>query len=208
MSESELRELGEDIKKNGLRSAIVLWSPGDQLDKSAKIFLLDGRNRLDAMELVGLETVTVDKDGKLSENFLGGRSHTSSGQRVFLHLYELSAYLNLALGRRAGGLSKEKREPDIDPYAFVLSANIHRRHLTAEQKRELIERLLKAQPQSSDRTIAKQTKVDHKTVGKTRSKLEATGEIPQLKKTVGADGKSRSKPKKTPNPSRHRKPTQ
>jgi hypothetical protein len=33
MSESELRELGEDIKKNGLRSPIVLWSSGDQLDK-------------------------------------------------------------------------------------------------------------------------------------------------------------------------------
>src|SRR5262249_46690283 len=48
--------------------------------------------------------------------------------------------------------------------------------------------------------IAKQTKVDHKTVGKTRTRLEATGKIPQLKKTVGADGKSRSKPKKTPKP--------
>jgi hypothetical protein len=55
-------------------------------------------------------------------------------------------------------------------------------------------------PQSSDRTVAKQTKVDHKTVGKTRTRLEATGEIPQLKKTVGADGKSRSKPKKAPSP--------
>ena len=85
-----------------------------------------------------------------------------------------------------------------DPQGFVVSMNMHRRHLTAEQKRELIEKLLKAKPQSSDRTIAKQTKVDHKTVGKARSKLEATGEIPQLKKTVGADGKSRSKPKKIP----------
>jgi hypothetical protein len=89
-------------------------------------------------------------------------------------------------------------DPEFDAVAYVVSKNIHRRHLTAEQKRDLIEKLLKAKPQSSDRTIAKQTKVDHKTVGKTRSKLEATGEIPQLKKTVGADGKSRPKIKKKP----------
>src|SRR5262245_38111107 len=38
-----------------------------------------------------------------------------------------------------------------DPLAYVISANIHRRHLTAEQKRELIARLIKAQPEKSDR---------------------------------------------------------
>src|SRR5262249_42861997 len=45
MSEPELRELGEDIKANGLRTPIVVYK-----DK-----LLDGRNRLDAMELVGVK---------------------------------------------------------------------------------------------------------------------------------------------------------
>jgi hypothetical protein len=43
MSESELRELGENIKANGLFSRIALY----------KGKLLDGRNRLDAAELVG-----------------------------------------------------------------------------------------------------------------------------------------------------------
>jgi hypothetical protein len=46
MSETELRELGADIKKNGLKSPIALW-------KNQKHFppvLLDGRSRLDAME--------------------------------------------------------------------------------------------------------------------------------------------------------------
>jgi hypothetical protein len=33
--------------------------------------------------------------------------------------------------------------------------------------------------------------VDHKTVGAARDELEATGEIPQLDRTIGADGKSR-----------------
>src|SRR5262249_51135539 len=48
MSEAELRELGEDIKKNGLQIPIVVQRDGDAFK------LLDGRNRLDAMELVGV----------------------------------------------------------------------------------------------------------------------------------------------------------
>ena len=193
MSKSELRELGEDIRKNGLRSPIILWSPGDQLDKTAKVYLLDGRNRLDAMELVGMETVTLNKDGKLSENFLGGHNHTSSSQRVFLHLYEFSAYFNLGFGgRAASGLSKERRKPDIDPYAFVLSANIHRRHLTAEQKRDLIEKLIKQTPNKSDRQIAKQTKTSPTTVGKIRKKAEATGDVSKL--DTRTDTKGRKQP--------------
>jgi protein gp37 len=80
-----------------------------------------------------------------------------------------------------------------DPVSFVLSANLHRRHLTAEQKRDLIAKLLKAQPESSDRAIAKTVTADHKTVGHVRRELEATGEIPQLTETVGADGKTRSR---------------
>jgi hypothetical protein len=78
-----------------------------------------------------------------------------------------------------------------DPYGYVVSANLHRRHLTAEQRREVIANLVKAQPEKSDRAIAKTAKVSDKTVGAVRAKLEATAEIPQLDKKVGADGKSR-----------------
>ena len=52
--------------------------------------------------------------------------------------------------------------------------------------------MLKAQPEKSNRTIARQTKADDKTVAAVRGKLEATAEIPQLTKTVGADGKART----------------
>src|SRR5262249_18903614 len=45
MPEAELRE---DIKKNGLTSPIVFFKEGTSYS------LLDGRNRLDAMELVGI----------------------------------------------------------------------------------------------------------------------------------------------------------
>ena len=39
------------------------------------------------------------------------------------------------------------------------------RHLTPEQKRELIEKVLRADPTKSDRQIARAVKVDNKTVG-------------------------------------------
>ena len=47
MSPEELRKLGEDIDKNGLKLPIALWrAPGSE----APAQLLDGRNRLDAIE--------------------------------------------------------------------------------------------------------------------------------------------------------------
>jgi hypothetical protein len=83
-----------------------------------------------------------------------------------------------------------------DPAVFVISRNIHRRHLTAKQRRDVIAKLLKAQPEKSNRQIAEQTKADDKTVAAVRRDLEATAEIPQLEKTVGADGKARKQPAK------------
>jgi hypothetical protein len=193
MSEPELRELGEDIEKNGLRSPIILWSPGDQQDKDAKVYLLDGRNRLDAMEMVGISTIS--KGGKL-RNSLGrdGSSHTGTGGPVVVHRHELAAFYPSPAD--IGKPEKLQRRPDTDPYALALSLNVHRRHLTAEQRRDLAENVVKARPEMSDRFIAKRTNVDHKTVGKIRAELESTGEIPQLKKTVGSDGKARTSPKK------------
>ena len=58
----------------------------------------------------------------------------------------------------AAGVEPRFREILFGDYAeaaaCVISANIHRRHLTAEQRRELIEKLLKADPGQSDRQIA------------------------------------------------------
>jgi hypothetical protein len=156
MSESELQELAGDIIKHGLRYPVILC----RKNKSGKPYLLDGRNRLDAMESVGISP--FDRDGKLR--------HWS--------------------------------EREGDPYDIVLSMNVHRRHLTGEQKRELIAKILKAKPGESNRKIAKQTKADHKTVAAVRGELESGGEIPQLEKTTGADGKQyKSRKKKAPKPS-------
>jgi hypothetical protein len=157
MSPDELKVLGEDIKKNGLEVPIVLCP----IDKRPFFALLDGRNRLDAMEAAGLPVgiTTVNRDLTMDATF----QHTLVSSKW-------------------------------DPYAYVLSANIHRRHLTTEQKRELIAKVLKAQPEKSDRAIAKVAKVDHKTVGSVRDDLVGRGEIPHVE--AHTDTKGRKQPAK------------
>ena len=56
----ELLALGEDIKKNGLQVPITLWTDGDRGDTNATTYLLDGRNRLDGEEAVGICIVTTN----------------------------------------------------------------------------------------------------------------------------------------------------
>jgi hypothetical protein len=153
MTEAELCELGEDIKNKGLTTPIALWAKSQMDWDKKKIHLLDGRNRLDAMELAGLDALEV------------------VGRQYFTLLGD-------------------------DPYAYVISANIQRRHLTADQRRELIAAVLKAKPEQSNLQIAKQVKADDKTVAKVRKKLESTSDIPRLEKTIGADGKARKQPVK------------
>ena len=77
---------------------------------------------------------------------------------------------------------------------FVVAQNAHRRHLTAEQRRRIVGELLKADPAKSDRAIGSMAKVDHKTVAAARRRAEGSGDIPQLSKTIGRDGVTRSKP--------------
>jgi hypothetical protein len=154
MSEDELHALGEDIKKNGLANRPVVWRAPDGTE-----YLLDGRNRCDAMEMAGIQ-------------FLNDQ-----GARLL-----------------------PWDETKIDPYVFVISANIHRRHLTAEQKRELIAKLLKAQPEKSDRQIAATVRVSPTTVGTVRAKMEATGDVSKLDTRTDRRGReqpAKRKPKST-----------
>src|SRR6516164_10374589 len=65
-------------------------------------------------------------------------------------------------------------------------------HLTAEQKRELIAKLLKATPEQSNRQIGARAGTTHKVVAAVRRKMEATGQIARLTATVGKDGKKRA----------------
>jgi hypothetical protein len=92
-----------------------------------------------------------------------------------------------------------------DPAAYVISANVLRRHLDAEQKREAIEKL--ADWKKSDRAIADQFKSNKNTIAKLRKKAEATVPIGTIeKKRVGKDGKARKRPAKKAKATKQRKP--
>jgi ParB-like chromosome segregation protein Spo0J len=79
------------------------------------------------------------------------------------------------------------------PAAYVISANLHRRHLTADEKRDVIAELIKAAPEKSDRQIAKQAKASPTTVGTTRAKMEKTGEVSNLDTRTDAKGARRAR---------------
>jgi ParB-like chromosome segregation protein Spo0J len=93
MSDEELAELGEDIKEKGLLAPVVFWE-----DDDGNEFLLDGRNRLEAMDRAGVE----------------------------FNLHADATY------------------DCTDPVAYVISANIHRRHLTKQKRADLIVAAIKA----------------------------------------------------------------
>jgi ParB-like chromosome segregation protein Spo0J len=84
-----------------------------------------------------------------------------------------------------------------DPSAYGISLNLRRRHLTAEEKRELIAKLIKAAPEKSDRQIAETVKASPTTVGTVRAEMEGTGDVSKL--DTRTDSKGRQQPaRKTP----------
>jgi hypothetical protein len=92
-----------------------------------------------------------------------------------------------------------------DPYEIVVALNIHRRHLTPEQRRELIAKVIEANSKRSDRQIAKMVKRDHKTVADVREKMEDVGRIPHVAKRTDTKGRKQPStkpktPKATPAP--------
>jgi hypothetical protein len=177
MSEQELLELGGDIKKNGLKSPIVLTWPGlGHLGDPSSYMLLDGRNRLDAMERVGIPFELV-----FAKPMPRSRSDPCWLLRDILG--EDDDYDGVLWE------GSPIRLESSDPYEFVLSANVHRRHLTPEQKRELIAKLIKAEPERSNRQIATEIGASHPFVGKIRDELEQKGDVETVSTSIDTKGR-------------------
>lgn len=195
MTPGELRKLGEDINERGMVHPLVFWQPGPgpSLEKRmehvadpqwpAEALLIDGRSRLDALELLGLPIF---------------------GEGKQLLLLKIVVY-------EADG---------VNPYDYAISVNIRRRHLSQEQTRDVIGKLLQRRPELSDRAIAKTIGAHNETVAAVRAKAVACDEIRHIPPTerITANGqKSRArKPENvaklpaaaTPAPAAARSPTQ
>jgi hypothetical protein len=162
----QLAKIQADIATNGLQNKVVLYRDAD-----GKSYLIDGATRLDALEANGISF--MGKDGKLDRT--------------------------LGLGTR--DRIRVVTAADGDPRQLALSLNLHRRHLseeeqktvvlTAKQRGEEIERLLRENPGKSNRQISAEIGASHVTVAAKRTELESTGQIDQLKTTTGKDGKAR-----------------
>jgi hypothetical protein len=185
MTPDELRTLGEDVRQYGLRSPIVLFIPGcydDDDDEPPAAVLLDGKNRLDALEAAGFTPrFTQDVDPRLADrDIVTSLDLDAATFWPVEHLYEWDG------GER------------LDPCEYVRSANIHRKHYKPEEMRpahDVIKARIAAQPAKSDRAIAAEIGVDHKTVAKVRKKAESTAEVSPVAKRTGKDGKARKQPK-------------
>jgi hypothetical protein len=145
----ELAALAKDIKENRLREKVTV------INKGSKQLVIDGRNRLDALELAGFPIVDPATDRLVK-----------------------AVYIDIAKNVDLDLVEPAKIE------AFIVSKNILRRHLTQDQKRDLLEKLLKAQPERSDRAIAKIANVHNETVASVRQNLEASAEICPTHNTV------------------------
>jgi len=166
MNEDDLRALGESIKDQGLLNRIVLWEDGGPL-------LIDGRNRLDALELLGLLKWN-EEHSRLEYRFTDGEFRD---------------------------VPRTHCRKDQDPYELALALNSKRRHLTNEQKREVAGRLLLRFSDRSNLAIAKMIGIDDKTVASVRQEMERRSEIRTSE--TRADSKGREQPAhKPPPPSR------
>jgi hypothetical protein len=164
MSDEELNELGNDIAENNLKNGVVLWTP-EQLGKTGRkgpkeVYLLDGRSRLEA-----IERAFKDDPERQAEAIANA-----------LYIDRQPGCATLLYG-------------DDDPFAYVVSANVRRRHLSAEDKRDLIIALLKANPERSDRSIAKIADSNRTTAGQIRRDLEQKGDVSIIDTRIDSAGR-------------------
>jgi hypothetical protein len=113
-----------------------------------------------------------------------------------IHAARLAAEVNERILLREAGVSYTFRDW-YDAYCSSFSACppidtfLSMGGWTSVKKREVATKLLKADPLWSDRAIAKDIGIDHKTVADVRRELEANGEIPHSEPPKGRTGPKR-----------------
>jgi hypothetical protein len=126
LPDDELLRLGEDIKRNGLKQSLTFFKVVD-----GESVLIDGRNRLEAMELAGIdpETIRVDlhhyKEGDPVAHIIGlniYRRHLSKQEQADLIVAAVKAAAEAkGVSRQVGEKRKEGRPKDEVKAAAVAS---------------------------------------------------------------------------------------
>jgi ParB-like chromosome segregation protein Spo0J len=142
---------------------------------------LSADERADLKEQIRRSGVLVPVEKDENGNVLDGHHRIELHEELRAEGVPLGDYPVII---RPGLTEEEKR-------AHVRALNLSRRHLSRDQRRELIAAQLKETPQQSNRQVGAALGVNHETVKAVRTELESTGEIRQLERTVGRDGKSR-----------------
>ncbi len=103
--------------------------------------------------------------------------------------HRFAAAQNLKLDKISITVIKPFAGEDLLGLAFALNA-AHGRPLSLGDRRAFAARLLRANPQSSDRDIGRRCGLVQPTVAKVRHELESRGVIAEAKSRVGRDGRS------------------
>jgi hypothetical protein len=135
--------------------------------------------------------IVIFADAQGKQSLLDGVSRLDGMVKV-----KLEAIKDGALNRE---VVKFQVITEVDPVAYVLSANVHRRHLTTKDKRDLASNLLRMFPNKSDRQIAEWIGISHNTVKSVREELITSGQIDQMCSRLDKKGHRRpaNRPKAT-----------
>jgi hypothetical protein len=138
--------------------------------------LLEGPEFADLVEDIRKNGLQLDidmADGKIIDGRNRARACIEAGERL--------------------RFTEQRFKSDAGIAAFIISRNIHRRHLTAEQKRDLIAKLLATDPAKSDRQIAKTAGVSHPTVARVRIKMEESGDVEKVSTSIDTKGRAQTR---------------
>jgi hypothetical protein len=170
---------------------MTTWRERVTVHPAAELFPMMSDMQLDELAADIAEHGLREPVAWLSGQLLDGRSRLAAIERI--PDQQLRKELQAFVAEPQNG---KILTGSVDPYAYVVSANMHRRHLTSEQKRDAIAALLKANPERSDRSTAKIAKTSPTTVGTIRQQLESMGDVSKL--DTRADTKGRHQPATKP----------
>ena len=176
-SEEEIVGMAEDIKKIGLRVPIEIWvdDSKDPTEDDSPRPLLGGRGG--------------GRD--YPQSLLEGRCRREALRRLNIIDCSKAPYRGHGIGPVRYLRASENPDIAADPVGYVLSKNLHRRHLSIEQKKKLIYRYKEANPNASNRKIARIFGVSDHTVAEVLTAQNAQIEHSPIER---ANAEVRTKP--------------